>query len=279
MKSIAAASGLALLLTAAPALAQNIESLPANEETVFDDNWFSIGVGAVYSPSYNGSDDYVVSPIPIVQGKLGGVRISPRPAGAALDFVNDQGAGANISAGVAARLNRNRATQIEDAVVLSYGELDTAFEVGPTVGISFPGVINRFDSLSFNIDTLWDVAGAHDGIVVRPTATYFTPLSRGMAISLSASGSYIDDDYADYYYSVPAGGPLAGFQADGGWESVGVNLLAGIDVNGNLADGGLAIIVLGSYSRLLGDAKRTPFTSVRGDADQWMGALGIGYTF
>lgn len=282
MKLLFAATGSLALACAAPAMAQNVEALPDGpdgEATVFDGNWFSIGAGAVYSASYDGSDDYVVSPIPIVQGKIGGVRISPRAGGAALDFVNDDSDGAKISAGVAARLNRNRASQIEDPVVLSYGELDTAFEVGPSVGISLPGLLNPYDSLSFNIETLFDVAGAHDGTLVSPGVTYFTPVSRGAAISLSVSGSYVDDDYADYYYSVPAGGALPAYQADGGWDRVGVNLLTGVDLDGNLANGGLALIAMGGYSRMLGDAKRTPFTSIRGDADQWMGALGIGYTF
>ncbi|KZX89857.1 structural protein MipA [Erythrobacter sp. HI0019] len=282
MKLLLAATGSLALTCAAPAMAQNVEALPDGpdgEATVFDGNWFSIGAGAVYSASYDGSDDYVVSPIPIVQGKIGGVRISPRAGGAALDFVNDDSDGAKISAGVAARLNRNRASQIEDPVVLSYGELDTAFEVGPSVGISLPGLLNPYDSLSFNIETLFDVAGAHDGTLVSPGVTYFTPVSRGAAISLSVSGSYVDDDYADYYYSVPAGGALPAYQADGGWDRVGVNLLTGVDLDGNLANGGLALIAMGGYSRMLGDGKRTPFTSIRGDADQWMGALGIGYTF
>ena len=282
MKLLLAATGSLALACAAPAMAQNVEALPDGpdgEATVFDGNWFSIGAGAVYSASYDGSDDYVVSPIPIVQGKIGGVRISPRAGGAALDFVKDDSDGAKISAGVAARLNRNRASQIEDPVVLSYGELDTAFEVGPSVGISLPGLLNPYDSLSFNIETLFDVAGAHDGTLVSPGVTYFTPVSRGAAISLSVSGSYVDDDYADYYYSVPAGGALPAYQADGGWDRVGVNLLTGVDLDGNLANGGLALIAMGGYSRMLGDGKRTPFTSIRGDADQWMGALGIGYTF
>ena len=282
MKLLLAATGSLALACAAPAMAQNVEALPDGPDggaTVFDGNWFSIGAGAVYSASYDGSDDYVVSPIPIVQGKIGGVRISPRAGGAALDFVNDDSDGAKISAGVTARLNRNRASQIEDPVVLSYGELDTAFEVGPSVGISLPGLLNPYDSLSFNIETLFDVAGAHDGTLVSPGVTYFTPVSRGAAISLSVSGSYVDDDYADYYYSVPAGGALPAYQADGGWDRVGVNLLTGVDLDGNLANGGLALIAMGGYSRMLGDGKRTPFTSIRGDADQWMGALGIGYTF
>ena len=279
MKPILAVTAILALANAAPAWAQNVENLPADEDTVFDDNWLSVGVGAVYSPSYRGSDDYVVSPVPIIQGQLGPVGINPRAGGFSLDFVNDDSEGATISGGIAAGLNRNRAAQIEDAVVLSYGELDTAIEVGPSIGVSFSGLLNPFDSLSFNLDTLFDVAGAHSGTIVSPGVTYFTPLSRGMAISLSVGGRYVDDDYADYYYSVPAGGILPAYRADGGWESVGVNLLGAVDLNGDVTDGGLAIIVLGGYSRLMGDAKRSPFTSIQGDADQWMGALGIGYTF
>ena len=96
---------------------------------------------------------------------------------------------------------------------------------------------------------------------------------------LSVSAKHIDDDFADYYYSVPAGGPLPEFQAEGGFESAGVNLLGVFDLDGDVTNSGLALIALGGYSRMLGDAKRTPFTSIRGDADQWMGAVGVGYTF
>lgn len=283
MKTISAAALSAVLVVASPAYAQEAGDsetvADAYEGSVFDGDWLSIGAGAVYSPSYKGSDDHVISPLPIIQGSLGGVGINPRPGGLALDFLPDADGEVAFSAGVAAKLNRNRATQIEDPVVESYGKLDTAFEVGPTVGVSFPGLLNRYDSLSFNLDALWDVAGAHDGMTMSPTITYFTPVSRGAAISLSVSATHVDDDYADYYYSVPAGGALPAFQAEGGFESAGVNLLGAVDLDGDLTNGGLSLIVLGGYSRMLGDAKRSPFTSIRGDADQWMGAIGIGYTF
>ena len=283
MKAIYAAAGAAAILCGFPAAAQEAgESDTTNdayEGSVFDGDWLSVGAGAVYGPSYDGSDDYVFSPIPIVQGSLGGVGINPRAGGLALDFIPDADGEVAFSAGIAAKLNRNRALQIEDPVVESYGKLDTAFEVGPSAGVSFPGLLNEYDSLSFNLDALWDVAGAHRGMTVNPAITYFTPLSRGMAVSLSVSATHVDDDYADYYYSVPAGGPLPAFQADGGFESVGATLFGAIDLDGDVTNGGLAIIALGGYSRMLGDAKRSPFTAIRGDADQWMGALGFGYTF
>ena len=278
MKAIYSAAGAAAILCGFPAAAQEAgESDTTNdayEGSVFDGDWLSVGAGAVYGPSYDGSDDYVFSPIPIVQGSLGGVGINPRAGGLALDFIPDADGEVAFSAGIAAKLNRNRASQIEDPVVESYGKLDTAFEVGPSAGVSFPGLLNEYDSLSFNLDALWDVAGAHKGMTLNPAITYF-----GMAVSLSVSAPHVDDDYADYYYSVPAGGPLPAFQADGGFESVGATLFGAIDLDGDVTNGGLAIIALGGYSRMLGDAKRSPFTAIRGDADQWMGALGFGYTF
>jgi len=258
------------------------------EETVFDGDYLTVGVGVAYGPSYSGSDDYRTFVLPIVQGSLGGVDISPRPAGVALDFIPDPDEGVSFSFGPVIKLNRDRADLdgIKDPVVEAYGELDTAIEVGPSAGVSFPQLLNPFDSLSLSVDAAWDVAGAHSGMSVSPAITYFTPLSRGIAASLSLSTKYIDDDYADYYYSVPATNAalpaadvLPGFQADSGFESAGVNVFLAFDLNGDVTDGGLALVALGGYSRMLGDAKDSPFTSIRGEADQFLGAVGIGYTF
>ena len=58
-----------------------------------------------------------------------------------------------------------------------------------------------------------------------------------------------------------------------------MNLLLGIDLDGDVTNGGLGVIVLGGYSRVLGDAADTPFTDIRGSKDQFIGAVGIGYTF
>jgi len=274
---------------AVPAFGQEVEPVettrtaPEIEGTVFDGDWLSIGVGAAYTPSYDGSDDYVVSVLPLVQGSLGGVDINPRPGGLALDFIPDAENGPGFDLGVAARVRASRARQIEDPVVESLGELDTAIEVGPTAGVTIPRVLHQFDSLSFNVDARWDVAGAHSGMVIDPSVTYFTPLSRGIITSLTLSAEYGDDDYADYYFSVDAAGSavsgLPTFQADGGFTKASATMLFGFDLDGDATNGGLALVGLGGYSRMLGDARDTPLTSIRGDADQWFLAAGIGFTF
>ena len=57
------------------------------------------------------------------------------------------------------------------------------------------------------------------------------------------------------------------------------SLLGGVDLSGDVRDGGWGVFGLVSYSRLTGDAKRSPVTAIRGDADQWFLAGGISYTF
>lgn len=282
--------GAAALLTAisAPVLAQEeqVAAGPAEAEpagTVYDGDWLSVGIGGGYGPSYDGSDDYVFYPAPLLQGRLGGIGIQPRPAGLALDFIPDSGDGVGLALGPVARVRTNRARQIKDPVVEAAGELDTAIEVGANAGLSFPKVLHGYDSLSFGVDALWDVSGAHGGMTLTPSVTYFTPLSRGIAASLSLSAERGNGDYMRYYYSVTPAQSLASglpqFTADSGWSKAGATVLLGIDFDGDLTNGGLAGVLVGGHSRMLGDAKDSPYTSLRGSTGQWFGAVGIGYTF
>ena len=289
MPSITCKASLALAaitLFPAAALAQGADQPIDMSNTVYSGDYLSVGVGLAVNPSYTGSDDYVLTPLPIVQGSLGGVGINPRPGGIGLDFIPDGDGPVDLSLGVAGRLRANRNSQIEDEVVASLGKLDKAIEVGPTAGVTVNKVLHGYDSLTFSADAGWDINGAHDGFVLSPSVTYFTPLSRGMAASLSVSTEYADAKFHDYYFnvsptqSVATGGELPVFQSSGGgFTKAGATLLLGIDLDGDLTNGGLALVAITGYSRVLGDAARSPFTSVRGSRDQFLGAVGIGYTF
>lgn len=290
MRFALAAVAATALAAATPALAQEeqVTAGPADEidaaDTVYDDTWFSLGVGGGYGPSYEGSDDYVFYPTPLIQGRIAGIGIQPRPAGIALDLIPDPDEGVGFALGPVAKVRFNRSRQIKDPVVEAAGELDTAIELGANAGLAFPKVLNPYDSLSFGVDALWDVNGAHSGMTFAPTVAYFTPLSRAMAASLSLSAEHGDSEFTDYYYSVtPAQRAASGlplFDADGGgWTKAGATLLLGLDFDGDLTNGGLAGVLVGGYSRMLGDAKDSPYTSLRGSADQWFAAVGVGYTF
>ncbi|MGB3166913.1 MAG: MipA/OmpV family protein [Alteraurantiacibacter sp.] len=273
----------------AAAAAQDVPDAapPQVDAGVFGGDFLSVGVGGALSPSYTGSDDYVISVLPVVLGNFGGVEISPRAGGLKLDFIPDPREGMGFDAGIAARLRSNRASQIEDPIVERYGELDRAIEVGPSVGVNFPAVLNPYDSVSLSTDVMFDVNGAHGGTVVTPSVAYTTPLSRSILANLSVSAEWGSEAFQDYYFAVPAINTLLpdedvlpAYEPDGGgFTSAGVNVLLGVDLDGDVTNGGLGVILLGGYSRLLGDAADTPFTTIRGSRDQFLGAVGVTYTF
>lgn len=270
------------LCLSSPLLAQE-EPAPA-EQSVFDGDYLTVGAGIAVGPSYEGSDNYTISPLPVVLGSIGGIDFQPRGPGIAFDFIPDRkDAKVDFILGPVVRARFDRQNSIKDPVVRSLGKLDFAVEVGPFAGIQVNRVLNPYDSLTAQVDVRWDVAGAHEGMVVYPSLTYFTPLSRSVVTSLAVSAEHVDDNYADYYFSIsPAGTAASGlptFAATGGWKNVGVTSLTAIDLDGDVTNGGFSLIFLGSYSRMLGDPKRSPVTSIRGSANQFFGALGVGYTF
>lgn len=277
------ALSLAIAVGAALTAATSAAAQDATETSVYSGDYLMIGGGALYGPSYDGSDDYVIDPVPVIQGRLLGIGINARPGGLSLDLIPDAGKKVSFALGPSARLRANRAVHIKDPVVERLGKLKRAIEVGASAGVSFNQLLNPYDSLSLGLDARWDINGAHRGMALNPAVSYLTPLSRGIAVMVGADAEWADDKFMDYYFSVtPAGSAASGlpaFQAKGGWRRAGGSALVGFDLDGELANGGLALAAFGSYSRLLNDAARSPIVSIRGSRDQWIGGVGLGFVF
>ncbi|WP_164118209.1 MipA/OmpV family protein [Sphingorhabdus sp. Alg239-R122] len=289
LKTLLPIAAIALTAGAMPAFAQDAQAPESAEgagrpASVFDGDYVTLGIGAGYSPSYDGSDNYNFFPAPLIQGSVDGFDFAARGPGLFVDLARDKDrAKVDIIAGpmVRARLDRN--SNIEDPIVRALGEEDVGIELGGSFGLEFNQILHRFDSISVRTDVLFDVAGAHDGTVISPSISYNTPLSRAMFVILSASAEFVDDNYADTYFSItPEGNAASGlpvFEAEGGLKSIGASIIGAYDLSGNALDGGWGLFLLGNYSRLQNDAAASPVTSIRGDADQWFGAAGVSYTF
>lgn len=268
------------------------QSLPASSESGgptppssgIAGNYLVIGGGVVYGPSYEGSDDYVVFPVPVIQGRLGGVTITPRAGGVALDFVPDgDNAKVGFSLGPVATYSANRDRHIVDSVVRAAGRLNADIAVGVSSGVTLYRVLDAYDSLTASVDVKWDIRGPKGGMQIVPSLGYTTPLSKTTIATLAVSAKHVDADYANYYYSVSpvqsvaSGLPL--YQAHGGWASVGATLLLGHSLTGDLRRNGLSLFIVGNYSRLLDDARDNPYTAIRGTPNQWVGGGGIAFKF
>ena len=256
----------------------------APQQSVFSGDYLTIGVGGIYSPSYEGSDNYTISATPLLLGQYKGITVSPRPGGIGLDFIPDpKGAKIGFILGPVVNYSRNRAHNIKDPVVLAAGRLKSAVDVGVTGGATAYRLLDPYDSLTLSADFKWNVNSASKGMTIDPSLTYLTPVSKAAIVSLGVSAKHVDGNYARYYYDVTPAQSLASglplYSARGGWASVGANILAAYDLDGNLLNGGFSLLLLGSYTKLLNDAKYTPYTSIRGSANQWVGGAGVAYTF
>jgi outer membrane scaffolding protein for murein synthesis (MipA/OmpV family) len=255
---------------------------------VFDETWATIGLGVGLVPSYAGSDNYIAFPLPLIVGRVGGVGIAPNGPGFQLDFNSPAPSLAprtkpRVSFGPAFRIRNDRNFQIQDAVVEAAGTLDVALEVGGAVGVTFPGVFRQRDSLNVGVQARWDVLGAHEGMIIEPQIAYSTIIGRAARLQVQANAEIIDGNFAEYYFTVNPAQALASglpvFNADGGLNRIGTIAILSYDLDGNALNGGLSLTGIGGYSRLIGDSADTPFTALRGDANQFILGLGLAYTF
>ena len=255
---------------------------------VFDETWATIGLGAAMVPSYAGSDDYIAFPLPLITGRVGGIGIAPNGPGFVLDVLSPRPSlvprtKPRLAFGPAFRFRNDRANRISDAVVARAGNLDSALEVGANVAVVFPGVFKRFDQLTLGVQARRDVLGAHDGLIIEPQIGYRALVGKAMTVQVQASAEIVDDSFADYYFTVsPAhslASGLAQYRADGGLNRIGTTAILAYDLDRNPLNGGWALTGIGGYSRLVGDSADTPYTAVRGDANQFIAGVGVAYTF
>ncbi len=272
------------LALAIPTAAHANEEADEQTENLYTTDWLTVGIGVISAPTYSGSDEdkFVIGGA--VMGRVEGFNVTPRIAGLAVDLIRDDENDVSLTFGPAARARFNRtSSDLEDPVVESLGKLDTAIEAGFVVGLGFNKVLHDYDHVDVGMDVRWDLASAHEGMVISPSVSYQTPLSRGAALQLVASAEYLSGKTSRYYWNVsPDQSVVSGlptYEADSGFNGASLLAMGILDLNGNLLDGGFALYAGGGYQRLTGDAADSPITRLQGKKDQLFLGVGIGYTF
>jgi MipA family protein len=279
---------LAACAAATPAIAQNTAaSTPPDAtqpETQFGDT-ITVGAAVVSIPDYEGSDDSRITGAPGAIGSYKGFGFVLAGNRLSVDLIPDRGSDIDIQAGPIGVVNFNRSSlkSIDDPRIRALGKVDTAIELGGYVGIGKTGVLTSpYDKLSVSLSYRHDVAGAHDSGIWQPSINYLTPLSRKAAVALFASAEHADGGYADTYFSVTPGQAVASglpaYRARGGWKNYTLGGLATYSLTGDLLHG-LKVVAGGTYGRLLNDFGDSPVVSIAGSRSQWLGAVGLAYTF
>lgn len=282
---ILACAALAACL-ASPTFAQSTPTtgqLPSPDEINSRDT-LTIAGGAGIAPDYEGSDDYRFIPVAAIRGRYHGFAFTTRGTYLYLDVVPRGKSNIDFEFGPVAGVRLNKRRHIDDDVVKLLPKTNTAIEVGAFAGIGISGLTNPYDRLAFRLDVLHDVGNAHKSTVISPNIEFSTPVSRTTYVGANVGLEFVSNKYADYYYSItPAdsvrtGGILPPFNADGGLKNWKAGLLVNQSLSGDLLHG-LSVFGVGQYSHLEGDIRRSPLVAQRGSASQWLGALGLAYTW
>jgi len=250
-------------------------------------DYLSVALGAGTIPSYSGSDENVFIPALVARGRLHGFAFVTRGVNLSIDLAREHsGDDVDFKLGPVVNLRTERSARIRDPQVEALGTLPRTLEGGVYAGIAKTGVLtSKHDQLGVRVSYLHDLLGKHGSYVISPSIEYGTPLSRTVFVGTQASVSYVGKGYGRHYYDIDAAGSaasgLAVYNAAGskaGFAKMAFTLAAAKSLSGDLRKG-WAVVVAGQYGRMLGRYAQSPIVADAGDADQWLGGLGLAYTF
>jgi outer membrane scaffolding protein for murein synthesis (MipA/OmpV family) len=247
-------------------------------------NSVTIGLGAAWLPTYEGSNDYSLTPVVFAFGKVAGIGFATRGTTLYFDVIpSDTKAPFSFEGGPVGNLRLDRSRKVVDRQVSRLGKIGPAVELGFYAGVTKNRVLHGYDTLNLRVAVTRDVTDTHGSTLVSPSVEYMTPVSHRTALSLSASADHVGTGFAQTYYGIDAAGSarsgLPVYEAEGGWKSWRINLVLAHVLSGDLENPHLSAFAALSYSRVLGDFARSPVVALVGDPDQYAAGGGLAYSF
>ena len=235
-------------------------------------NVVALGLGS--APDYPGSSDNKGALAPTVRYYFSGKRyvqlLGPQLS---VNVLNDNVV--QFGPQVVARFKRD--SEVDDEVVKQMKEIDSAVEGGVFIG----AVWQLGDDRRQRIGVRADVQGGDNGTTGTVTFNYFQPVSRSVVLNIGGGIGLADSKWARTYFGVkdadlalfPSQGGVE-YKPDGGVMDNRVNFSAIMNLSPNW------IVAAGArYQRLHGDFADSPIVKERGDRNQWIYGLVVGYVW
>ena len=273
-------AGIQLALTgcaAAPALAADLQIEEPAGQFVEDEpskgfhGLIILGGGAM--PDYEGATEYAAMPFFFADLEAYGLGLVIEGPSASLNLRPDApfqfGPSVNYDMGRDGAANK---------VVDRLDKIDGAFEVGGFAAYQFNALLSQSDVFEISAELMADVSGVHEGVTGSISASYMIAATERLRLGTDVSVSFASDSYMDTYFGVTNAGSarsgLPSYTASGGVKDVSLGVMASYNLTERWG-----IVGRASYSRLLGDAADSPIVKQEGSPDQFMGGLGISYSF
>lgn len=229
-----------------------------------DDQWkLSIGGGALYAPTYLGSNNYDVDPIPLFDLRYADRFFLSTRDGLGANFAPS---GSNWRAGPVLKYRAAR-DQDDDSALRGMGDVDAAGEAGGYV---------HYDLRPFTMGAeLRQGFGGHEGAVGDLFVNWSTKLSDSLMLTVGPKATMASRDFTETYFGVtPGQAARTGYRAyapDGPFMSYGLGASLRYRVNDYLSLGGFA-----GVDRIVGDAADSPLVDQAGSPTQAKLGLTLG---
>ena len=235
-----------------------------------------IGLGVGFAPDYEGSDDYMFGVAPFARFQFKGHQQYLLLKGYELQINLIDHSWFRLGPSVNYHFGRDH--DVDDSVVKKMKKIDDTIEAGGFVGVEFIDKQNPRKRFLADIDFLTDVGNEYDGYYVKASGRVWYPLSQMFDFGFGLGLCYASDNYMSTYFGVSrkdslrTGLPV--FDADSGVKDVRVNtvFVMHLNMNWHLATGI-------QYRRLVGDADDSPVVDDRGSSNQWLGGIGLAYSW
>lgn len=264
-------SRLTLLLSAvlampAPALAGDAQPAGAAPSGYV----VTLGAGAEFGPRFPGAKRYGFSPVPSFDIRKAGEPESFSAPNDGLDYALIDTSQFAIGPVANIRWGRTRADMPN--AMRGIGTTPTVAELG-----AFTDFWLAPDTLRTRVE-LRHGLGANDGLVADFSADLVRQfgavrVSGGPRLT-AASAGVNDRSFGVSAADALGNGSVPPFRADGGVQSVGLNLATKRDLTADTA-----ITAYGQYDRLVGDAARSPITKRFGSPGQFTVGIGVQHAF
>lgn len=260
-----------MAITASGANSQEYTPTSGSGSGFLGTEWtLTAGAGAIFSPDYEGSDDYEWTFVPLVKATWRDMLTIGNVTGGygaeATPFRFD-----TVSLGFGVAYWNGRDAN-DNTALAGLGDIDAAI-------IGTATLAKRFELVDARATLLYDLSGNRDGAAVE--AELSAPLitsDTGVEVIAGASTTWASNNFMSNTFGVnatqAANSGYAIHNAEAGFKDVAVSLQASYDVTTQVA-----LTVRGEVKQLLGDAADSPIVRQQGDSTQGSVFAGITYQF
>ncbi len=232
----------------------------------------TVVAGAAYVPEYEGADEQQIVPLVIGRINDGNRYLAFEGPTLRANVLDNKG----LEFGPVINITPKRGRDIQSRAVARLGTIKDAVEVGVFAAISRP-VFGK-DRIRLAIQGAQDVSGVHKGWLGAASARYAWSVSPRLSLVGDVTATYASGEYARNYFTVTSAGSIASglptFNAKSGIKDVGASVSARYAL-----DKRWSLFGIGAYKRLAGSFADSPIVKGAGSPDQFVGGIGIGWSF